>query len=1079
MLGQKRAENSVPVHQSKRGTAGMAPSIQVDEIKTGTKKHADKVIENKLPAYFGVHASRAQNALIKGKHPRALKKDSELWHYAEISNNRQARVGRGHSFRNVLDEENVHQTLPLTGEEGDDDPSSVGKTAEEEEKDNQMETIMKNTTINRKLKEIFQSQVSDDLELKVDFQHSHQVYFGMTCIIMNYNKEVLFVNRHNELRCKALSKVTKQDRIKFKIVDIQNASNPHGLKFGDTFWIQSLESSETADSSYQNGSILASKLYTMPNVDAVDFNMVSTLPPIKAEKNKCARPLDGHGHGGLHMASVDEYDDNDDDNNSMDSWQDHHANSGGHQSGHGVDLGSHASNLDLGDDGISVGSMASRAQTSVSTSVPKPPKKDEVEADEAKKAQRKGKLQPTICGNIDIVRISDVKTLDGSFESGQKLDNIAASRYNSRQSTTMGKWAAHCAIRPGERKLDPKDHIVPDAVYSLQPLFFQQDLYGIGTCAADKFVQWPLQSSAVINGSKNFTAEEALNLKRGSEQRKNVSNTGYSAADKAADLALSGNAEDKKKGWHAALNTVHKQVDIDELVPDIESDHGCLRKLVPRSFPYDYAVDKMCVWKICLFEQFGGGNTEKEMSHKDKQAQKIMQTASMVLKLSKMNREGAKMHIKANYDTTGFASSAADAEKGLPPLLSGESFARTLRQLTTKVTQRLDEKYMLLRREKEVKFQEYFDTRIKFILENENNLHGEPGSPGGGADLDSRPSSSQRKILGKALNGGTIDFKFQSKDGSGQVLSRESGERLMNNAIDEAYAELQSEEHSLQGTLTTKGLMAHKNYHHSYNHNGDFHNDRSRHSSEYESAMDDDSSVISGLSNNTSLFVGHGGGGGGGRRPVSPPSTGDNYDTLLARLKNESSTHMNRNNRSQDVKRVFKDVRPLQLKDMLLNRKYGRQHQNDLSEGEQILAMHKTFLHLRHKSEVQVRTEFTSKDKKLALTGEIAVQDSGSSVNHKIIVSETDNLQAMGASVLGNSAGIASVVGGREEGGPPLSPSPSSPPTRQKLVNSSSQKGIQAKLLKLQQADSSLDQVLAYKARVQKDKDMASQFIDL
>lgn len=31
-----------------------------------------------------------------------------------------------------------------------------------------------------------------------------------------------------------------------------------------------------------------------------------------------------------------------------------------------------------------------------------------------------------------------------------------------------------------------------------------------------------------------------------------------------------------------------------------------IRKLVSRGFPYDFSVDRRCVWKFCLFEQFTG-----------------------------------------------------------------------------------------------------------------------------------------------------------------------------------------------------------------------------------------------------------------------------------------------------------------------------------------------------------------------------------------------------------------------------------------------------------------------------------------
>ena len=44
-------------------------------------------------------------------------------------------------------------------------------------------------------------------------------------------------------------------------------------------------------------------------------------------------------------------------------------------------------------------------------------------------------------------------------------------------------------------------------------------------------------------------------------------------------------------------------------------DYGCLRKVVRRGFPYDFSVDRKCVWQFCLFEQFS--DTHLKLSVKD------------------------------------------------------------------------------------------------------------------------------------------------------------------------------------------------------------------------------------------------------------------------------------------------------------------------------------------------------------------------------------------------------------------------------------------------------------------------------
>jgi hypothetical protein len=89
-----------------------------------------------------------------------------------------------------------------------------------------------------------------------------------------------------------------------------------------------------------------------------------------------------------------------------------------------------------------------------------------------------------------------------------------------------------------------------------------------------------------------------------------------------------------------------------------QSSYGCLRKVVKRGPPYDFSVDRRCVWKFCLFEQFSDNNIK--LSVKDRAAKKVMETATMAMKLSQLNREGAHTHIQNH--TYG---------EDLPPLKSG------------------------------------------------------------------------------------------------------------------------------------------------------------------------------------------------------------------------------------------------------------------------------------------------------------------------------------------------------------------------------------------------------------------------
>ena len=66
----------------------------------------------------------------------------------------------------------------------------------------------------------------EEIQVKVDFKRKSQINFGMTFIITNYLDEILYVNKHGELRCKSMNALSSSDKIKFKLVDLANPTNP-------------------------------------------------------------------------------------------------------------------------------------------------------------------------------------------------------------------------------------------------------------------------------------------------------------------------------------------------------------------------------------------------------------------------------------------------------------------------------------------------------------------------------------------------------------------------------------------------------------------------------------------------------------------------------------------------------------------------------------------------------------------------------------------------------------------------------------------------------------------------------------
>ncbi len=59
-----------------------------------------------LPEHFDKQANKHLQSVIRGRHPKSLPKTSELWHYNKLSTQRRNRINKGHTFWEVINEEN-------------------------------------------------------------------------------------------------------------------------------------------------------------------------------------------------------------------------------------------------------------------------------------------------------------------------------------------------------------------------------------------------------------------------------------------------------------------------------------------------------------------------------------------------------------------------------------------------------------------------------------------------------------------------------------------------------------------------------------------------------------------------------------------------------------------------------------------------------------------------------------------------------------------------------------------------------------------------------------------------------------
>jgi hypothetical protein len=827
---------------------------------TKNEQSRDKFIHNELPEYFGVKAKKQQMSIIKGRNPKSLPTDDELWHYSRVSNERHKQVRGGKGFWKTLNDSASSQKIRHTSSRDtadshkDDDStqdhamplpvfSPGAKTAMLGSRPGTAQTnvssvdpsLFKASSLQAQLKNL--SNSANDLKLKVDFLHRSLIHYNMTCIIMNYNEEVIYLDKYNELRVKPLSEVKNGDRVKFKVTDVNNPSNPSTIKFGDSLWLQASDNVENPliDTTFQNGNIITTKLFTPTEVAGIGYEQ-----QFQSHNKKL---LESAHRRKLNQVRIDDFKNEVLDPNYVSPTKSYSFYTNLQKELPSNSLLSTSKDGDL--DGITVGTpgkleednsiasfcsqedllpfatpggndttpalaMGSSSSTASSRPFTAPSGGGGSSSNyynnrkDRKERQEEYSKQVRICGHTELIRIIDPKKME-QISDTTLLSDDKASRYVSRNAIHLGKWTIETAVRmndtqrikefffanimnktTGKVETDSFDDLIlnfknndPEALkefirthlLSLTPIMIQQDQYCLSTASYQEYQQWPLNSSHIIHESNLLSNaqkddyEEKFNiflnnqvrfdvlglgrenimkskrqasksqhyrmlLEQQQEKKKNElkesqresSQTGFGGSS-SKTVSFGGrpsspsNMSDSNGG--IAFFDKGKQINVPffpeggstatdknkPVDPTNRDGYVCLRRVIKRPAPYEFAVDRRCVWKLCLYEQFSDNYLQTE---REKEVKRVMETATMVLKLSKMNREGARVHIASNHD------------ENLPELVSGETFPQKLREITFKLQQRKNQEYLMKRRMNESHIEEYFQSKISTVLEEES-----------------------------------------------------------------------------------------------------------------------------------------------------------------------------------------------------------------------------------------------------------------------------------------------------------------------------------------------------------------------
>jgi len=185
---------------------------------------------------FASISQQNMRQVFSGKNPKAIARNSEIWYHTRLSNERLARVAKGHKFWGVISDQKTARNTEILGVGESAFESSFGEGTNNEEAavpvpvdpyQAQASTANAAAEAAKKLEEMRRQRTYRTLNgMRFDVENHSTVHYGMSFIILNMAEEIMCVDRENKVKVKPLQSVKQSDRVLYKLVDLTEISNP-------------------------------------------------------------------------------------------------------------------------------------------------------------------------------------------------------------------------------------------------------------------------------------------------------------------------------------------------------------------------------------------------------------------------------------------------------------------------------------------------------------------------------------------------------------------------------------------------------------------------------------------------------------------------------------------------------------------------------------------------------------------------------------------------------------------------------------------------------------------------------------
>lgn len=599
------------------------------------------------PSYFEEQQQKYVRQVSKGRHPRSFPRVSELWYHALATGKRLDKIRAGHNVWHVLEESSTsvsaHDRLEPQ-EKGAEAASSFSVA------DSEPPSILAFPPQSAPSPSVPNFGTCIINGMQIDIRNKLQLHYGMMAVLMSERNDVLCVSPapENEMRIKPRHAILPNDRTLFKLIDLRDLTSPHSIRYGEPVWLQIVDVSGNPGTTYgwNQATLLGTKLFGLHEMDTKHLN------PSWEKDARRAAVIHNHANdseeisggaatgrptGGAGGASAATRTGGSTETAAVTGGGTAASRSGGTRgSGWGrlkKDMGTAIKELKdpsqegaADADGDSPASKKEKASAIDRTLKVRDRKGQGKErGDLAAQEQSRGQADPeaVICGAAQAVLIGAVahaahKQLGSADEGLSQLS--AGAKVASREATVMGQIALHAADRktakvPGSQ--------LGDVSLSNTSLYLAQDLYCLASSQGSKYIPWPPTSKDIapppdLSTPKNSPEKPQPKVQGGGEGGEGggkgkgddvpddatVNSHMSHASGHTHSTAQTGITTDSKL-TNGGAGTASGVFGAFGKLP-ANMPHLVSRKLLSKKPPYEYIVDKRCVFRFCTVGKFSG-----------------------------------------------------------------------------------------------------------------------------------------------------------------------------------------------------------------------------------------------------------------------------------------------------------------------------------------------------------------------------------------------------------------------------------------------------------------------------------------